>query len=64
MVCDMQGSPKLEGKLEVTPIRSGMESEGSKLGKAVIELYDLEEFVSEKPVKIDLELDLYQMEKV
>jgi hypothetical protein len=65
VVCDVQSSPELEEKLEVTPIGTEMKSKANELGKIVAELYDLEDCVeSEKPVKINLDLDLYQMEKV
>ena len=47
------------------PIKTQLKSETDKLGKIMRELYDLEDGVeSEKPVKIDLDLDLYQMEKI
>ena len=63
VICDAKAIPKLEDKREVTPIRTGMKSKGKKLGKIMPELYNLENCVeSEKPVKIDLDLDLYQME--
>ena len=64
-VCNVPASPQLEGKVEVTQIRTGSKPKNSMLGKIMPELYNLEENVkSEKPVKIDLDLDLYQMEKV
>jgi hypothetical protein len=63
VICDEQDSPELEDKPEVTPIRTGIKSNRNGLGKIMAELYDLENCVeSEKPVKIDLDLDLYQME--
>jgi hypothetical protein len=65
VICDAQASPEREDKLEVTPIRTEINSKRNRLGKIMPELYDLEDCVeSEKPVKIDLDLDLYQMEKV
>ena len=63
-VCDVQANPELESNLEVTQIRTGIKTRGL-LEKMVPELYNLEDCAeSEKPVKIDLDLDLYQMEKV
>jgi len=65
VVCGVQDSPELEGKLEVTQIRTGIKSKNNRLGTIMPELYNLEDYVKpEKPVKIDLDLDLYQMEKV
>ena len=65
VVCDVQANPELESKLEVTQIRNGIKKKRDMLEKMVPELYNLEDCAeSEKPVKIDLDLDLYQMEKV
>jgi hypothetical protein len=65
VVCSAQVNSELEEKIKVVPIRNEMKSRRSRLGKIMPELYDLEDGVeSEKPVKIDLDLDLYQMEKV
>jgi len=51
--------------LKTAPMKTKMKSETDKLGKIMHELYNLEDCVkSEKPVKIDLDVDLYQMEKV
>jgi hypothetical protein len=64
-VCNVQHSPQLKSKSEVTQIRTEIKSKANLLGTSMPELYNLEEhFKSEKPVKIDLDLDLYQMEKV
>jgi hypothetical protein len=55
----------LENKLEVTPIRTGIKMKSNGLENDMPELYDLEEGVkAEKPVKIELDIDLYQMEQV
>jgi hypothetical protein len=63
VVCDVNASPENEDQLETTPIKTGIKSETDRLGKIMPELYNLENCVeSEKPVKIDLDLDLYQME--
>ena len=63
IICDANASPELEDKLKVTPIKTGIESKRNRLGKIMPELYNLENCIkSEKPVKINLDLDLYQME--
>lgn len=52
-----------ENQLKTTPIKTGIKSETDRLGKIMPELYNLENCIgSEKSVKIDLDLDLYQME--
>ena len=64
-VCNEPPSPQLKSKIDVTQIRTEIKSRTNMLGASMPELYNLEEQVkSEKPVKIDLDLDLYQMEKV
>ena len=64
LVCGTQVGAELEEKIKVVPVKNEMEPK-SRLGKIMLELYDLENCVkSEKPVKINLDLDLYQMEKV
>ncbi len=61
VICDVNTSPKKEDQLKTTPIKTG--TEANRLGKIMPELYNLENCIaSEKPVKIDLDLDLYQME--
>jgi hypothetical protein len=63
VICDVNVSPEREDQLETTPIETGMKSKTDRLGKIMPELYNLENGIkSEKPVKIDLDLDLYQME--
>jgi hypothetical protein len=63
--CGVSPSPQLKSEIEVTQVRTEIESKTNILGICMPELYNLEEHVkSEKPVKIDLDLDLYQMEKV
>ena len=64
-ISNPQTVPELKSKLEVTSIRTGMNREISRLGKVILKLYDLEDgVVSRKPVKLDLNLNLYQMEKI
>ena len=59
-----QVNRKLEEKTKITPIRNAIKTR-SRLGKIMPELYNLENSVeTEKPVKIELDLNLYQMEKV
>jgi hypothetical protein len=65
MVCGTQVSSELEEKVKVVPVENEMEPESGRLGKIMFELYDLENGVEpEKHVKINLDLDLYQMEEV
>ena len=65
VICDAQESSKLEEKIKGTSIKNEMKSKRNRLGKILPELYNLENRVeTEKPVKIDFDLDLYQMEKV
>jgi hypothetical protein len=64
-ICKVPVSPKLESGLEVPQINAEPNPHINKLGKMMPELYNLEECAeSEKAVKINLDLDLYQMEKV
>jgi hypothetical protein len=64
VVCGAQ-LHELEKKIKVTPIRNEMKSKRNLLRKIMPELYNLEDCVEkEKPVKIDLDVDLYQMEQV
>jgi len=65
VICGAQASHVLEDKLEVPSSRNGIKFKKTRLGKIMPELYNLENCTeSEKSVKIDLDLDLYQMEKV
>jgi hypothetical protein len=64
-VCGAQVSHELEEKIKVISIRNETKPKRNRLGKIMPELCNLETGVkTEKPVKIDLDLDLYQMEKV
>ena len=63
--CGAQVNSELEEKIKVTSIRNEIKSKRNRLGKIMPKLYNLENGVeTEKPVKINLDLDLYQMEKV
>ena len=65
VVCDIHVGTELEEKIEVAPVKSDIAPISGVLGKVMPELYNLENCVkTEKRVKIDLDLDLYQMEKV
>jgi hypothetical protein len=65
VACGAQVNSELEEKIKVASIRNEMKSKRNRLGKIMPKLYNLENCVeTEKPVKIDLDLDLYQMEKV
>jgi hypothetical protein len=64
VVCDVHVSAELEEKNEISAIRNEIKPKGV-LETVMPKLYNLENTVeTEKPVKIDLDLDLYQMEKV
>ena len=63
VTCDMQVSPKLESKFEVATVNTTVKPKVNVLEKIIPKLYDLEElFEPQKSVKINLDLDLYQME--
>jgi hypothetical protein len=63
-ICNTHDSLGKEGQLETVPIEVEMKSETSGTGGILRELFNLENWIaSEKPVKIELDLDLYQMEK-
>ena len=63
VTCDAQVSPELESKFEVATISTTVEPEMNVLEKIIPKIYDLEElFEPQKSVKINLDLDLYQME--
>ena len=65
LVNEPQTSPKLINKLEVTSLKTGIKSKEIGLKEMVLELYNIEDSIeSEKPVKIELGLNLYQMERV
>ena len=65
VICGAQVGSELEEKIEVAPIRNEFKHRKNVLGKIMPKLYNLENCVgTEKPLKIDLDLDLYQMEKV
>ena len=58
VVCDAQASLELKSNLEVTPIKTGTK-------EMRLELCNIEDSVeSDKPMKIELDLDLYQMEQL
>lgn len=64
VVCDVQAKPELESKLEVTQIKT-KKPKSDRQDIMVPELHNLEAYPeTEKPIKINLDLDLYQMEKV
>ena len=64
VVSNVPASSELDNKLKVTQLNQ-VKPEISNPETVMPELYNLEECAEkEKPVKIDLDLDLYQMEKV
>jgi len=65
VICDVHAISELVDKRKVTPIMTEIELKNDRLGKIMHELYNLDNCLeTEKTVKIDLDLDLYQMEKV
>jgi len=65
MICETPVNHLLEDKFEVPISRNGLKIKKSRLGKITPELYNLEDSTeSEKPMAIELDLDLYQMEEV
>jgi hypothetical protein len=65
VICGAPVNPLLEDKFEVPLRNNGMKIKKMRLGKITPELYNLEDNTeSEKPMKINLDLDLYQMEEV
>ena len=65
VVSNVQTSPELKNKIQVPQITTETKPIRKGPRKTVPELYNLEDYAEpEKPVKINLDLDLYQMEKV
>lgn len=65
VVCGAQLSHELKEKIKVSSIENEVKPKRNKSGKIMSKLYNIEDCIEpSKPVKIDLELDLYQMEKV
>lgn len=65
LVSNVQTNSGLKEKNEVPKITIGIKPIRKGSQKTMPELYNLEDYVeSEKPIKINLDLDLYQMEKV
>ncbi len=63
VICGVNASSAEEDQLKTTVIQTGIKSEKNRQRKIMPELYNLENCITlEKPVKIDLDLDLYQME--
>jgi hypothetical protein len=63
VVCE--GGVRLDEKLKLSRVTTGTEVRGTGFDRIMPELYNLENCVETgKPVKIDLDLDLYQMEDV
>ncbi len=62
-ICSTHANPQQENKLTPVKARTGLSSLRSRLGKIMHKLYDLEpDNEPEKPLNIDLGVDLYQME--
>jgi hypothetical protein len=63
VICSAQLNPEQEGKPKLTIVKTRINSLRSRLGKIMQRLYDLESGNEpEKPLKIDFDCDLYQME--
>ncbi len=62
-ICDAYAKPAQKNKPKAIPVNSRISSVKSRLGKFMYRLYNLESCNEpEKPLKIDLDVDLYQME--
>lgn len=65
VIPDANISIETKGQFNRVPIKAGLKVEKSRLGNVLLELYDIEGFVEPRKLKkVDLGLDLYQMEKV
>ena len=65
IICDVNASPERGDQLKTKQIKTEIKSETDSLGKIMPELYNLENCIeSEKTLKINLDLDLYQMENL
>jgi hypothetical protein len=63
VVCEAGVGCELEGKLELTVVKTRIDSLRSRLGRIMQRLYDLESGNEpKKPLHIDFDVDLYQME--
>lgn len=64
-ICDVQNSSKTKKEIELIQINTDIKPKSKELKRIMPELYNLENHdESENKVKINLDLDLYQMEKV
>ncbi len=64
-ICNVQNSSELKNEMELIQINTDIKPNSKELKSTVPELYNLEDYVeSENKVKINLDLDLYQMERV
>jgi cell division GTPase FtsZ len=62
-ICGAQVSPAGKVKPKVTVVKTGINTVKSRLGKIMHKLYDLEPGNEpEKPLNVDLGVNLYQME--
>jgi len=63
VICGARVDPEREGKPKRALVKTRMNSLRSRLGKIMHKLYDLEsDNEPEKPLRIDFDVDLYQME--
>jgi hypothetical protein len=64
-ICNVQNSSKLKNEIELIQINTDIKPNLKELKRIMLELYNLEDYdESENKVKINLDLDLYQMERV
>ena len=64
-ICYVQNSSKMKKEIELIQINTDIKPKSKELKRIMPELYNLENHdESENKVKINLDLDLYQMEKV
>lgn len=64
-ICGTHVNPAPEDKLRITKVKTRIHSLKTKVGKAMQRLYDIESGNEpEKPLKIDFNVDLYQMEDI
>ena len=65
LICDVTNSSKPKNEIELIQINTEIKPNLKELKRIMPELYNLEDYdETENKVKINLDLDLYQMERV
>lgn len=65
LICDVKNSSKPKNEIELIQINTEIKPNLKELKRIMLELYNLEDYdETENKVKINLDLDLYQMERV